>query len=490
MSTESFEVSRNEAVEKSGNVYSPPPFSYYVTRKEEDSAEETISSTSKPGNAGQKMETLAGAGELPPGAAAQPFSARNVGRFLEQQRYLREINRPHTISLWDQACVGHLFPGMFEGTIDAIELFHILKMLVMIAINSVTVAVNVFYGTTSVSSLEWAKPMSRVVFIIEFLVVYFFFFFLIVVMLHAIAYGNVGANLAGDIAALSERITSFSSLRVVAIVSPDFAINNIFPIVQNAVSVSEYLRAALFFVLWLCACVLAMAAVVLKVTQIEFASTLSISSWTFGEFIQLVGLTMNLARVNDSYETETQVLLDAVHRHFCSPGMPKDSFNRVECLYTRLCDYLSLPRPKKYEFFDAIFDYHFKLAQEQKNIPLPMKLRKMLNYLAFILRTDNAVLRRLLQMSQSPLPFFQMGRDAFFQCFNENDELGMLVAVWRSDPASLPVKLFGMENKGVFNITYKCEDGRHAWDADNLSHILSHSESEKKFHKDVVDACL
>ncbi|EKF31772.1 hypothetical protein MOQ_004388 [Trypanosoma cruzi marinkellei] len=490
MSTESFEASHNEPVETRGNVYSPPPFSYYVTRKAVDAAEESLSSTSKPGKADQKMETLAGAGEIPPGAAAQPFSSKNVGRFLEQQRYLREINRPHNISLWDQACVGHLFPGMFEGTIDAMELFHLLKMLVMVVINSATVAINVFHETTSVSSLEWTKPMSRVVFLIEFLVVYFFLLFLIVVILHAIACGNVGANLAGDIAALSEKITSFSALRVVAIVSPSFAINNIFPIIQNAMSVSEYLRAAFFFVLWLCACVLATAAVVLKVTQIEFASTLSISSWTIGEFIRLVGLTMNLARVNDSYETETQLLLDAVHRHFCSPGMPKVSFNRVECLYTRICDHLSLPRPKKYEYFDAIFEYHFKLAQEQKNMPLLMKLRKMLNYLAFILRMENAVLRRLLQMSQSPLPFFQMGRDAFFQCFNEQDELGMLVAVWRSDPASLPVKMFGMENKGVFNITYKCEDGRHAWDADNMCHICCQSESEKKFHRDVVDACL
>ncbi|ESL10678.1 hypothetical protein TRSC58_01584 [Trypanosoma rangeli SC58] len=378
---------------------------------------------------------------------------------------------------------------MFEGKIDAMELFHLLKMVLMVTINSVTVAINVFYGTTaSKNFLDWAKTMSGVVFFSEFLVVYTLFLFLIIVTLHAIVCDNVGAKLAGDIAALSNRISTFSTFRVVAIVSPAFAINHIFPIFQNAMTLTDYLRAVVLFLLWLCACVLAMAAVMLKMTQISFTSSHSITNWSLSEFIQLIGLTMNLARLDDSYTTETEVLLDAVHHHFCSPGIPR-GLNRVECLYTRICDFLSLSRPTNYEYFDVIFNYHFKYKQNPEKMTIYMKLRKMLNYLAFVLRMDNSVLRRLLQMSQSPLPFFRMGRDAFVQSFREHDELGMLIAVWRSDPASVPVKMFARENKKGFDVTYICADGREVWDVENLSQLQTNSESERKFYDDIVGAC-
>ncbi|RNF16470.1 uncharacterized protein Tco025E_05171 [Trypanosoma conorhini] len=472
------------------SVYSVPPFSYYVAPKEGAPLEERSSPTSKVLQTRAITGLDGGAGERRPPAPSQRYPAKHLGRSLEQQRYLREINRPYIISLWDQACLGYLFPGMFEGNIDAMELFHILKMVLMVATNSVTVAINVFHGTTtSLNFLDWARTMSGVVFFSEFLVVYSLLVFLLVVIVQATLCGNVGAKLAGDIAALSNRISTFSAFRVVAIVSPAFAVNRILPIFQRAMSLADYLRAVIFLLLWLCACVLAMAAVMLKMTQISFTSTQSITNWSLGEFIQLIGLTMNLARLDDSYTTETQVLLDAVHHHFCSPGIPKDGLNRMECLYTRVCDYLSLPRPTNYAHFDVIFNYHFKYKQEPEEMTLRMKLRKMLNYLAFVLRMDNAVLRRFLQMSQSPIPFFQMGRDAFVQSFKEQDELGMLVAVWRSDPALVPLNMFARENKKGFDITYTCADGREVWDVGNLSHLQANSESEKKFHDDVVEAC-
>ncbi|ORC92067.1 uncharacterized protein TM35_000042810 [Trypanosoma theileri] len=482
----------NESSQDEVNVFSVPPFSYYVlpsrgTDNEERIPSDDADNSGKSPHFSKEDENDETYQPLKVMKASPP---QYLGRRLEQQRYAGFTNKSYRIPLWDQSCLKYIFGDTFEGTIELEELFSIGKMIIMMAVNCITVAINVFHDTSSKKSLLWIVMTAKVVFCIEFAIVYFFVFFLLCVIVEAVARDNVGTSLAVDIAALTNRISTFSALRFISMASPAFVIETTLRIIQNSFTKRDYLKLLLFSVVWLATCLFAGAAVVMKVTQIDFTSTKNINDWSLTEYIQLVGLIMNLARVDDSYMTETCVLLDGVNRHFCPPGKPRDRLGRSECLYTRFCYFFGIARYAKYEYFDVIFDYHFDFDSRRKKMTMRVKIRKMLNYLAFILRMDNSVLRRFLQMTRSSLPFYEKGRNAFMVSFREDDIVGMDIALWRSDPLSEPTQLFGRKRRNEFNITYECEDCREIWDSQNLGRIDTHSASEKEFRKAIFAPCV
>lgn len=89
----------------------------------------------------------------------------------------------------------------------------------------------------------------------------------------------------------------------------------------------------------------------------------------------------------------------------------------------------------------------------------------MLNYLAFIFEVDPVQLRRYLQMVQSPLPFYQLGRDAFMKSFVEDDTVGMDTAVRHSEPQSSSTANYALRDPQQFFPSFTCDDGRRLWNA-------------------------
>lgn len=436
----------------------------------------------------------------------------NMGRLLEKERYQLPECPPYRIPLYDQACHKYVFSNLFSPGIEFMEFFYLCFNLVMVIVNLGMTIINVFFNDYDDSIMEWVKVTSIVVFSIEFAVVCIITLFLLITIAHAFIVNNVGTTLAIDVATLMNYASTFSMLRLIGFASPSYATREILPIFLNATQLTDYLLFLLYGAVWLCLCIIAFLALIMKVTQIDFAFTESITEWTFPQFVQLIGLLMNLARVDDSYLKETSVLLDAINRHYIKPGEPRGlGVQDDPCLYSKLLRCLHMPQYQYYEYFNVIFDFHMdwhlrseikekelkKLdslfernheryekelvkieeewekhkeeirknkSYEQPKLPLAQRMRKCFNYLAFIFQIDNVQLRRFLQMVQSPLPFYQVSRQSFMVSFVERDKTGMDIALWRSDPIAAETRAYANKNPDQFNISFMCEERRDIWD--------------------------
>lgn len=89
----------------------------------------------------------------------------------------------------------------------------------------------------------------------------------------------------------------------------------------------------------------------------------------------------------------------------------------------------------------------------------------MLNYLAFIFEVDPVQLRRYLQMTQSPLPFYQIGREAFMKSFMESDVVGMDTAIRHSEPQTRSTANYALEDPQQFFSSFTCDDGMGLWNS-------------------------
>jgi hypothetical protein len=442
------------------------------------------------------------------------------GRAMEQYRFFTRRPTPMRIPIFDQACLKYLFTDSFDDKVDPMEWVTAISFIASILVNASSAISNLVEATNGVDSSDpnnpldqqWIIELSKVVFAVEFAVIFGMLIGLIATIVHAAYHRNIGTDLATDVVALGQRIAGFSSIKIVGWVSPAFASRLIMPHVKAATDWRKRFRVVLYILAYIGGCALATATVTLKVTQIAFTGTTPIGDWTSAQWLSLIGFVMNLAKVDDSYFAETKVLLCAVHEHFCSPGEPTDEFPSSETLFSRVLRYLDIPRETYYEYFEVVFDYHSALPEPKKaateahvpnpRVPSPQQQNpchahdgapmlpkrhkrnpgqalasiftaqapsessslwaqflRFMNFFTFILKIDNYLLRKFLQMSSSPLLFYEQGRRSFMQAYEDNDIVGMNLALWRSDPDDRNTVQWGLKHEQCFNIVFRCDEG-------------------------------
>lgn len=438
------------------------------------------------------------------------------GRAMEQYRFFARRPTPMRIPIYDQACLKYLFTDSFDGKVDPSEWVTAISFVVSILVNAASAISNMFEAANGVDSSDpnnpldqqWIIELSKVIFAVELAVIWGLLIGLIITIIHAVVTKNLGTDLATDVVALGQRIAGFSSIKIVGWVSPAFASRLIMPQVKIAVDWRKKVRVVFYILAYLGGCALATATVTLKVTQIAFTGTTPIGDWSSANWLSLIGFVLNLAKVDDSYFTETKVLLSAVHQHFCTPGEPTDEFPASETLYSRAMRYFGIPRDAYYEYFEVVFDYHETLpdpskpAADQTQVPSkqqtsdtqhqtsapPARMKtgpggrslasmftaraatesdspqwaqflRFMNFLTFVLKIDNYLLRKFLQMSSSPLLFYEQGRQSFQQAYEEHDIVGMNLALWRSDPEDRNTLEWSMRHEQCFNVVFRCDEG-------------------------------
>lgn len=516
---------REATVTMAMHVYSIPPYSYFVPLGERQAQRRRLGQevpTSDSDAGGERMAVvppLYAEEEVEP-STARPHDyrpSRVVGKpvhlsqssLLESSRYRDGDISSLRIPLYEQACHKYIFRDLFDPGFQLMELFFLVLNVGMVIVNIAMTVVNVFFNSDTVF-LSWVRVSATVVFAAEFGVVMAMLLGLLLILLHAWVTNNVGTNLAADVSTVINAMATFSIFRVLGLASPTFAGRRILPFFMSAVQWTDMVKGAFFVLVWLCMCGVAFVVLITKVSQIGFTLTTSITEWSFPNFVQLLGFLMNVARVDDAYLKEVSVLLDAVHRHYLLPGEPAEAKpTEAPCLYALVSKVLGIPQYQYYDFFNTIFNRHFDwhlqadVKSENKKrleeleaaddraglkkfwkrrqrqwagsaycaecpppLPLRKRLRKFATYLAFIFQIDTLSLRRYLQMTQSPLPFYQLGRRSFEVAFVERDKTGMDSALWRSDPTALETRRHARRWPGQFNLRYECEEREDIWDAE------------------------
>lgn len=515
------------------HVYSVPEHSYYAAANHgrEDHIDGECSETVCPTKSADEA--------LPRDFPSPDLHATATARLMEQARYDMPSLESYRIPIYDQACFKYVFsPSLFEPDFEVSQLLSLLVWFVFTHVSLFMTFINVFYNAPSDALLPWVTEVRKFIFTLEFAVVLSLYVILLATLADALYKRNIGVKLAHDIATVVILLATFSVLRVVGFASPSFAMRRILPVFINAVRLLDYLTVFLFLGGWLIACLIAVISVVVKVTQIDFAFTKSITHWNIVEVIQLIGLVANLARVDDSYYKEVSVLLDAIHKHYIQPGTVKEAVQlESECLYSRLLAWLRLPQWMYFTHLEVIYNYHLNWRwrsagrkekhslvsrpsmvslkeaerhhQYARNVrpssecthykrqraadrihyssstnPIPvsfsLQLRRFLKYLSFALSVNTVDLRRYLQMTQSPLPYYRWGRESFTTAFLEKDFVVMDMALWRNDPVSAETRKYADKATDQFNIRYVCEDSRNIWDPKYKAH--TDAMEQEKMH--------
>eukprot|EP00796_Vickermania_ingenoplastis_P009677 gene9677-6774_t len=481
---------------------------------------------------------------------------RYDGRRLEAQRYSLPPCPPYRIPLYDQAVFKYVFDSLYANHLTLMQVLFLLQAVAMFALNLAMTVVNVMFAVSLAEEISrWIVVAASVCFILEFAVAALCLVLLVVVMAEAVIFNNIGTSLAHDISLLVTLGGTFSVLRLTGLATPLFALRRIVPLFQRAVTSFDYFVGVLAVIFWIFIMFATFVVLIAKMSQIYFALVLPVTSWSIMQYVRLVGLCVNLSRVDDSYFKEMSVLLDACHRHYAFPGEAEEAhpYERP-CLVSRIRIKLHIPMYMYFTLFDTIYNFHWrskyereglilqlrrqemdrlaklKAEEEEKNgspspnpTPNPRdgtgrpagaedeqfnstmndaavqmreravvaaeenakedekllqggkKYRKtrlsrakrlwlMFNYLAFIFEVDPVQLRRYLQMVQSPLPFYQLGRESFLKSFQEGDLVGMNTAVRNSEPQSATTALYAKANPKQFFTSFTCDDGRHLWD--------------------------
>lgn len=472
------------------------------------------------------------------------------GRRWEAQRFSLPTCPPYRIPLYDQAVFKYVFDSLFVDHITLMQYFFLIQSVAMFVLNLIMTVVNVVSAVTFTQEISpWITTAATVCFLLEFAVTVICLLFLIVVMLEAIIFNNIGTSLAHDISFLITLGGSFSVLRFAGLATPLFAMRRIVPLFQRASSAGDYCIGIISIILWIFACFISFLVLISKASQIYFALVLPIPSWTIMDYIRLVGLCVNLSRVDDSYFKEMSVLLDAAHRHYAFPGEAEEAhpYEKI-CLLSRIRVFFRIPMYMYFTLFDTVYNFHWRskyereellsnlrreekekqamrrkerkkkndlaatrqvvdgtvepntephssvaenrrqrvaaaaaadASQQEKEIqnlsgdrhyrhtrlPRGRRMWLMFNYLAFIFEVDPVQLRRYLQMVQSPLPYYQLGRDAFMKAFMDNDLVGMNMAVRNSEPQSTATANYAKEDPQQFSPAFTCDDGRTLWDS-------------------------
>ena len=379
------------------------------------------------------------------------------GLRAEMKRFDRQANdqelRYVHVSPFDQACMKYIFASSFSEDLEFEDFAAIVVLGVSMLINLASVVSNVVTAASGGQS-----TLSTIVFSVECFVVYANFSLLIAVAIDTIRNEKYGCDTAADALFLCNNVTSFSVLRLLSYASPSAASRVILQQLHNARDWQDRLAVAYVILKLLAAFAIAIAAVVLKLPQVFFTA-LPVSQWTASQWLQLIGLVLNLSKIDRSYETETKILLGAVHQHYMPPGGPKDRDDRELGLYSKLLQTFHIEEELTFEVFEVIFDFHFGVNFVDN---VEGKKMKFWNFLAFLIQLDNDKLRKYLQMTQSMAPHFESGRKAFQAAVLEQDALAMDLALWRTDPTQDCVIDLEEAHPELFRTVYTCVDPSEA----------------------------
>jgi hypothetical protein len=234
----------------------------------------------------------------------------------------------------------------------------------------------------------------------------------------------------------------------------------ILPFFTEARTTKEYLRAVFVLLAW-CGGVLASAlCLVLKVSQVSFAGSTPVSAWTFTNFAVMFGLLLNLAKVDSSYDAVSGALLEAIHKHYIGPGnVLVSKTDKSRSLFAKVMKLAGIERDALFTFFGTVFNYHFgENTLNEVDMPLKHRLRKTANFMSFVAKLDNRMLERFLEMVESPMLHYQVGRRVFQESLRDGDVSGMEMAVWLCDPLSDEAYNMARKYPHAFHITYQCDD--------------------------------
>lgn len=377
------------------------------------------------------------------------FQLQNSANKLAGLQRYETVSQPTYLSRWEQACFKYLFPGAFDASIDVGELQLLGTFGFSILLNIVSVHLNVFGGHTA-TGITSTDVAAMAVFIFEYVVVVSTFLLALLIAGEAWWTRKLSTDTAVDLVEVTQQVSGFSALKIVRLVSPQLVTGWIFPLFQNARSTAELARGACLAFGWLVCVGFSCLAVVLKVSQVGFVTKIALTEWTFSQFLLLFGLVLNLAKVDASYDTEMASLLRSLHCHFAGPGGPASLNEKSEGLYSKFLKFVGVERPKSFEYFEAIFDEHFGTEMESCDAD---KIRRFINFLAFLLKLDCQLLSRLLHMIRSPLSMYVAARADFQSAVTVED---VECAIRRADPCGSYIKSGEELSPDAFFLFFRC----------------------------------
>jgi hypothetical protein len=377
---------------------------------------------------------------------------------LEERREARSV----LIPAWDQACFKYLFHGAFESSIDPGELQVLVSLIVALIINVVVVALNVFQSERNLDKPSM-QIAANIVFTGEFVLINGILLMLLIMILQCAIQRRFTTGFAINIFELFSTGGNFSTLQIVRLFSPVVILNWLLPMAQTARTKRDWAKFIFFIVVWLVGCVLAVLTVLLKVTQVGFVATNDLGAWTFSEYLLVLGLVLNIAKVDTSYDAVNISLLQTIHDHYTGPPMINlERRHRGPGWFYYMNTAVGIDRTRLYAFFSTVFDYHFGeendgLADEE-TMTVGERVGKMLNFLSFVAQLDNSMLERLLDMQRSPMHHFEVGRQMFQQALEEGDICGMEFAVSMCDPLSDTVHRLRRKFPKSFHVVLECDN--------------------------------
>lgn len=367
------------------------------------------------------------------------------------------------IPAWNQSCFKYVFHDAFEETLDWGEIQALAALVVSMGINVTVVVLNVFVNTPQ---FHWASTQiaAQLVFIVEFALVMIMFAFLVIAIIQAILTNRANTGFAVDCVQIARFVGEFSALQVVRLVSPIVVVDGVLPFIIEARTTKDYIKAFAVIFAWCAGCFLAALTVVIKVSQVMFVNEGDLLiSWTATQFMVILGLVLNLTKIDRSYDSVTESLLECVHKHYIGPGElveHEDDISRT--IYAALLRCLDIDRSASFTFFSSVFNYHFGDNNDEGVVAAELtwqeRAAKVLNFMSFIAKLDNRLLQRYLEMVDSPQYHYVYGRQMFSKCLAEGDVSGMEMAVWLCDPFSDEVYRLYKKYPDAFKVMFNCTD--------------------------------
>lgn len=354
------------------------------------------------------------------------------------------------VSRWAQASFKYVFVDAFDTSLDWKEVQAIVTLLVSLLLNTVSL-------TASVVALRVGSnsPFYSVVAISEFAVLALLWALLAAEAVEAGCKRNFSTSVVIDVLFLCSKISSFSWLQSVNVISLATVTDTLLPLALQARTLRQYTAVVGAALLWLGVCFLAGLAVTLKISQVSFITD-SVASWSLSQWLQLLGLILNISKIDASKEATTDALMLCAQLHFSGPGGPQPEYPKEEGLYARFAKKLGFQEPRSFELFEAIFNKHYGDSESDAQ-SAEGKWKKMANFAAFALRLSNAQLRQFLHMIFSPLPWYKKRRRNFGACACKN-VAAMQHCLAQADPAGNAVECEFSEHPNEFSMCFVCED--------------------------------
>ena len=396
------------------------------------------------------------------GEDMQQVLGRMAHRYHTWQKDLEANGKPAVVSIpaWNQAAFKYVFNDAFDTALDVGELQALSALIAGVVINVVVVTYNIF--NVPPSNFISTTIAAHIVFFSEFIFVGLAFIIMFATIVHTLFKNKITTGFAVDVVDMARFVGEFSSLQTIRLVSPVVVVGFVLPYITEARTTREYVRGIFVVLAWAIAVVLAGLCVVIKTSQVSFSAQAPLTGWTVQNYLVMVGLMLNLAKVDSSYDAVSVALLESVHRHFIGPGqIVVSKADKSRSLFSKAMKFIGVERDAIFTFFGTVFNYHFGTDNTLTDADLSFseRMRKTLNFMSFVAKLDNRMLERFLEMVESPMYHYQVGRRMFAESHASGDVSGMEMAVWLCDP--LGDEAFKMEAKfpDAFGIVFECADG-------------------------------